>query len=879
MRWIAESWTRLRSIARRGEIETRLSEEIRFHIEQQTAKNVAAGMRADEARRHALIKFGAMEEIRESTRDEVRPALLEDAARDLRHGLRVLRRAPGFAAAALITLALGIGATSAIFSVVRTVMLEPLPYRDPDRLVTIWETNRGGQARNVIAPANFVAWRERAQTLAHLGMVEPASLPIMVDGQPLQASGGKMTSDVFLALGVQPAIGRAYTAAEDAGNTVIVLSHEFWQRRLSGRSDVLGLALATSGGPRTVIGVMPPEFTVVGQKADFLIPYAQTDEQLRAFSGRGSSYAIARLRDGVTMEQAFGEMRRIYADLEREQPQRNATRTVMMFHLQEQMVGDLRPAVIALVGAVALVLLVACVNVANLLLARSAARERELGLRSALGAKRGRLIRQMLMESLVLSFAGGLAGLAVAAWCHRGLLALVGDRIPIPRLDQVSLDLPVVAFTMLMSVVTGILFGLVPAFVSTGTSRDALREGGRHGGGRRLHRALSTLVIAEVALSLVLLAGAGLLMRSVVKLRSNDLGFRTDDVLTAAVPLPGTRYDLTQSGAFFRDALARIAAIPGVRDAAGATCLPVPFACIGTSFWRVDLPKPADGQLTSGQVRPITPNYFRTVGIPQIAGRDFTPSDTVDSAPVAIVSEELVRQQFPEGNPLGRRLRINVAHANGKNDVEWTVIGVVGNTKSSLDGPVRQTIFLPVTQRPAGGMTLFVRTARAPESIASSVTGIVHAMEPEAPVNVRTLEDVVGATIARPRAISLLVGVFALVALALAAVGVYGVMAYSVRERTQEIGIRMALGASALSVLRLVLGQALRLVVIGVVTGLAAAAALTRLIERLLYQVEPLDPWTFGATAVLLLAVATIASYVPARRGMRMAPIDALRTN
>ena len=879
MKWIAESWTRIRSMGRRGEIETRLSEEIRFHIEQQTAKNLAAGMPADEARRQALIKFGAMEEIRESTRDEIRPALLEDAARDLRHGVRVLRRAPGFTASALITLALGIGATSAIFSVVRTVMLEPLPYRDPDRIVTIWETNRGGAARNVIAPANFVAWRERVQTLAHLGMVGPGGLTIMLDGQPLQSSGGTATSDVFLALGVQPVMGRAYTAAEDAGNAVVVLSHEFWQRRLNGRSDVLGLTLATSGGPRTVIGVMPAEFTIVGQKVDFLIPYGQTDEQLRAFSGRGSSYAIARLRDGVTMEQAYGEMRRIFSDLEREQPQRNATRRVMMFHLQEQMVGDLRPAVIALVGAVALVLLVACVNVANLLLARSAARERELGLRSALGARRGRLIRQMLMESLVLSAAGGLAGLAVAAWCHRGLLALVGDRIPIPRLDQVSLDLPVVAFTLLVSLVTGVLFGLVPAFVSTATSRDALREGGRHGGGRRLHRALSTLVIAEVALSLVLLAGAGLLMRSVVKLRSNDLGFRTDNVLTADVPLPGTRYDLAQSGAFFRDALTRVAAVPGVREAAGATCLPVPFACIGTSFWRVDRAKPADGQLSSGQVRPITPNYFRTVGIPQIAGRDFAASDTVDAPPVAIVSEELVRQQYPEGNAVGRKLRINIAHANGKNDMEWTIVGVVGNTKSSLDGPVRQTIFLPVTQRPAGGMTLFVQTALAPESVASSVTGIVHGMEPEAPVIVRTLDDVVGSTIARPRAISLLVGVFALVALALAAVGVYGVMAYSVRERTQEIGIRMALGASGLSVLRLVLGQALRLVVIGVVTGLAAAALLTRLIERLLYQVEPLDPWTFSATAALLLAVATIASYVPARRGMRMAPIDALRTN
>ena len=551
----------------------------------------------------------------------------------------------------------------------------------------------------------------------------------------------------------------------------------------------------------------------------------------------------------------------------------------MLLSLQEQMVGELRPALLALVGAVVLVLFVACVNVANLLLARSAARERELGMRTALGAKRGRLVRQMLTESLLLAAVGGIAGLAVAALCHRGLLALVGDRIPIPRLDQVALDLPVVAFTMVTALATGIVFGLVPAFVSTSHASDAVREGGRHGGGRRLQRVLRTLVVAEVALSLVLLAGAGLLMRSLVKLQSVDLGFRPEGVLTVGVQLPATRYDLPQAGSFFRESLSRIAVLPGVQHAAGASCLPVPFACIGTSFWRVDQPKPADGEVATSQVRPITPEFFRTMGIPQVAGRDFSASDTVDSVPVAIVSEELVRQQFPDGSPLGRRLRINVEHANGRNDVEWMVVGVVGNIRSSLDGPVRQTIFIPRTQRPSDYMQFFVRTQLDPLSLATSVTGIVHSMEAEAPVDVRTLEDVVGGTIARPRAISVLLGVFALVALALAAVGVYGVVAYSVRERTQEIGVRMALGATATSVLRLVLGQALRLVSIGVAAGLLAAGVLTRLLERLLYDVEPLDPWTFAVTALVLLVVATVASYVPARRAMHIAPIDALRPN
>jgi putative ABC transport system permease protein len=879
MKWIVDGWRWARSFGRRHDLEDGLDDEMRFHIEQQTEKFRRTGMEPEQARRRALLKFGGLEGIKDSARDEIRPAIVEDSLRDLRHGLRVLRAAPGFTTAALLTLAVGIGATAAIFSVVRTVMLNPLPYREPERIVTVWETNRGGTSRNVIAPANFVAWRERTQMLEHLGMVGPTGTVALIDGQPARLTGLTVFFEVFRALDVQPALGRAYTAEEDIGGKdgVIVLSHEFWQGRLGGRRDVLDMTLITDGRPRTVIGVMPPGFTFVGQKADFLIPYGQTLDQLRAVSGRGNSYGIARLRDGVSFEQASGEMRRIYADLEKEVPQRNARRTVMVLSLQDQMVGDVRPALFALVGAVALVLLVACVNVANLLLARSTSRRREVGMRTALGAGRGRLVRQMLTESLLLAAAGGAGGLAVAALCHRGLLALVSDRIPVPRLDQMRLDLPIVAFTMLVALATGLVFGVLPAFVSTSHANDALRDGGRHGGGRRLHRALSLLVVAEVALALVLVAGAGLLMRSFVKLQSVDPGFRAEGVLTAAVPLPPMRYDAAKSGALFDDLLARIAALPGVQHAAGAACLPVPFGCIGTSFWRVDRPKPADGQLSSSHVRPITPGLFKVMGIPQMTGRDFAASDTADSTPVAIVSQELVRQQFPEGSPLGRRLRVNFDHANGRSDMEWTIVGIVGDTRSALDGPLRQTIYVPRTQRPGASLNIFVRTHQDPLLLAGSVTSIVRGMEPEAAVEVRTLEDVVGATIAQPRALSVLVGVFALVALALAAVGVYGVMAYSVRQRTQEIGVRMALGATAASVFRLVIGQALRLVLVGVAVGLVVAGALTRLIARLLFGIEPLDPWTFAATALVLLVVATIASYVPARRGMRMAPVEALR--
>jgi putative ABC transport system permease protein len=881
MRWISDAWRWIRSMGRQRALEGGLDDEIGFHLDHQAEKYRRAGMTPDEARRQALIRFGGREGIKEQTRDEIRPALLDDCLRDIRHGARMMRRTPGFTAAAIATLALGIGATSAIFGIVRTVMLEPLPYQHPDRIVGIWETNRGGAFRNVIAPANFVEWRERTRTLQYLGMVGPATLVVMIDGQPSAVEGLTFSYDAFRALGVQPALGRAYTESEDIGRNdrLIVLSHEFWQRRLGGRTDVLQLTLTVDGQPRGVIGVMPPGFTVAGQRADFLIPYGVSLEQLRAVRGRGSSYVVARLRDGVTFEQAYSEMKSIYAQLEREVPERNARRTVMMFPLHEQMIADVKPALLALIGAVVLVLLIACVNVANLLLARSATREREVGMRTALGARRERLVRQMLTESSMLAVCGGLAGLGVAAWLHRGLLALVSDRIPVPRLEQVSLDPPMVAFTIVVALTTGVVFGVVPAFVSTRRASEALRDGGRHGGGRHLHGVLRTLVVAEVALSLILLTGAGLLMRSFVKLRSVDLGFRAEGVLAADVQLPPSRYDLPRAGNLFREALSRISALPGTQDVAGASCLPVPFGCIGTSFWPVDRPKPGEGQLSSGQVRPVTAGLLKTLSIPIVAGRDFAESDTAESMPVAIVSQELVRQQFPDGNPLGRRLRVNVAHATGKDDVEWTIVGIASNIRSTLDGPVRQTIFIPFTQRPGFSMQILVRTHQDPMLLANSLTAAVHELDPEAPVRLRTLDDVVGGSVARPRAMSVLVGAFALVALLLAAVGVYGVMAYSVRERTQEIGVRMALGASAPSVFRLVLGQALRLVSIGVVAGLIASAALTRMLERLLFQVQPLDPWTFAGTAILLLAVAAVACYLPARRGMRLAPVEALRVN
>jgi putative ABC transport system permease protein len=795
--------------------------------------------------------------------------------------MRSFLRAPRFTVPALIALGLGIGATSAIFSVVRGVILRPLPYRDPDRIVAIWENRVDrNQSRNVIASANFVAWGERNKSFESLGMVGPSRQAIVIGGQPEEITGFFASAAALAALGTQPQIGRLFTPAEDleGNDSVILISHQFWETRLGSRADVLGSSLTTNGRARSVIGVMPPDFTIEGQRTTYMIPYGWTIERLRQAQGRGSSHAIARLRDGVSFEQANAEMKAIALQLQKEDPRRNTNWSVTLVPIHEQTVDQIRPALYVLGGAVLLVLLIACVNVANLLLARSTVRQRELGLRAALGAARGRLLRQMVTESLLLSIAGGVAGLALAAGFHRGLLALVADRIPVPRLDQVALDVPVQLFTLAVSIVTGVIFGVTPAVFATSSANESLREGGRHGGGPRARRALGTLVVAEVALSLVLLAGAGLLIRSFIALQNIDSGMRTDGVLTARVNLPPARYngDRAVSDAFDQ-MVTRIAAIPGVESAAGISFLPMSGPGIGTSFHRLDRPRPAPGELPSTEVRPVTPQFFKTMGIPLLAGRDISAADTATSPHVAVVGETLVKRQFPGEDPIGRRLNVFVGRQPGGMDVD--IVGVVGDIKmSSLDGETRPAVYIPHTQLSIGLMTLVTRTSLEPTSLVSGVTAAVRGVDPALPLaDVYTMDEVVGATLARPRTVSVLLTVFALIALVLAGVGVYGVMAYSVSQRTQEIGVRMALGATSDSVFRMVISQALRLVAIGLVVGMIAAAWLSQFLTTMLFQTQRFDPWTFVVTAAVLTLVAALAAYVPARRGTRVAPVEALR--
>jgi len=882
MRVLRGGWHRLRGALGFRETDGDLAEELESHIQLLTDEYVRRGMAPEEAHRRARIKFGNVESMKEGYRDQRGLPVVEAILQDTRFALRSFLRAPRFTVPAVIALALGIGATTAIFSIVRGVILKPLPYRDPERIVAIWESRLDlNVTRNVIAPPNFVAWRERSQSFERLGMVGPSRQNIVLNGQPEEVAGHLASADALAAFGTQPQLGRLYTPDEDLAGAepVMVITHEFWQNRLGGRGDVLGLLLIANGRPRTVIGVMPPDFTIEGLPGAYMIPYGWTVEGLRQALGRGSSHGIARLRDGVSFDEAYAEMRALMAQLAAEAPQRNTpNRSVTLVPIHEQTVDQIRPALSVLGGAVLLVLLIACVNVANLLLARSTVRQRELGLRSALGAARGRLVRQMLTESALLSLVGGAAGLALAVAFHRGLLTLVANRISVPRLDQVALDAPVALFTLALSLVTGLIFGVVPAVFAAGTTSDALRDGGRHGGGPRARLALGTLVVAEVALSLVLLAGAGLLIRSFIALQSVDPGMRTAGVLTARVTLSGQGYDTPQKmSGFYTDVISRVTEIPGVESAAAVSFLPMAGLGIGTDFYRADRPKPESAQMLGTAVKPVTPSFFKTMGVAQIAGRDFNELDTSDAPLVAIVSEALVRQQFRDEDPIGKRLVVSIGRDPAGMNVE--IVGVVRDiTMVRLDGTIGPAVYIPHTQLPIGLMTFVVRTSLDPTSLTPGIAAAVRAVDPAFPLgDVATMDAVVDATLARPRMVSALLTAFACIALMLAGVGVYGVMAYSVSQRTQEIGVRMALGASSRSMFRMLIGDALRLVTIGIAAGLVVAAWLSQFLTAMLFQTGRFDVISFAGTAMVLGLVAALASYVPARRGMRITPVEALR--
>ena len=803
---------------------------------------------------------------------------MDHLRQDLQYAFRRLLKNPGFTTIAVLTLALGIGANSAIFSVINAVLLRPLPFAESDRLVGIYQVWQG--RRQVMSPSNFLDLRAQTRTLENAAAIDSTEFTVTGAGDPLRTRGSEVSASFFEVLRARPLLGRGFAPGENepGKDKVVVLGHSLWQQRFGGRADVIGTSVIIDGTPRTIVGVMPRGFSYPAEQ-ELWVPLEYTGDFKDA---RGAWYlsAIARLKPGVTAEQAAGEIATLGQALVTAFPRENTDVGFTTFPLQEALVGDLRPALLLLLGAVGFVLLIACANVANLLLARAVVRETELAVRTALGAGRGRLVRQLLTESIVLGAAGGFAGLLIAFWGSDMLVSLQPDGIP--RLNEVAVDRNVVLFTAAVSLLTGIFFGAIPAAQMTrGGLATSLKEGGRgQMAARGSARMRGTLVVAEMALAVMLLAGAGLLIKSFGRLQSVNPGFRPEETLSFELSLPRTTYEEdAKIAGFFDQLLTRVETLPGVRSAGGVMGLPLSGMRFNISFNVQGRPEAPPGQTPSMEVRVVTPDYFRTLGIPLLRGRMFTDGDRPESPRVVVLSEAAVKKHFPNEDPIGKRIDMGWRKGKGEARAGGEVIGIVGNVKElGLDEEFPAEIYLPMRQWPVGRMAIVARAAVPPLSLATAVTNAVRELDPNLPVaNIRTVEDVVAESIAQPRFYMLLLAVFAAVALALAGIGIFGVMSYTVSQRTREIGIRMALGAPGGSVVSMVVAQAMVLAGVGLIVGLVAALALSRTMTTLLFELSPTDPGTFATVAGVLGFVAFLASYLPARRAARVDPIEALR--
>jgi putative ABC transport system permease protein len=787
----------------------------------------------------------------------------------------MLLKNPGFTAIAVLTLALGVGANTAIFSVVNTVLLQPLAYRDPDRLFMIWESNPSrGFPRDTPSPANFVDWRDQSKSFEAMAATADASMNLTGWGEPERLQGKRASAALFQILGVSPLLGRAFLPEEDqAGATrVVLLSYGLWQRRFGADPKLVGQALTLDGQTYTVVGVMPPQFQFPSREYEFWVPMAFSSQEA---GRRGSHYlgVVGRLKPGVSQEQAQSEMDTIAARLQQTYPQSNTGVGALMVPLREEVVGNIRLTLLVLLGAVGFVLLIACANVANLLLARAVARQREMAIRAALGAERVRIIRQLLTESVLLAALGGTVGLMLAYWGVSFLTTLVPNSLS--QAKQVTIDARVLGFTILISLVTGVVFGLAPALqTSKPALNETLKESGRSNAGGRQNLLRGLLVITEVALALVLLIGAGLLIKSFMRLRGLDIGFRPEGLLTMRVPLPQAKYPTRQHRvAFYDEALGRIRALPGVQSASVITSVPLTVRGGSNGFLIEGRPDLVDDKIPLANYRVIDADYFRTQGIPLLAGRTFTEQDNQNSEPVVIVSQNLAQKYWPGQDPLGKRIRMGEP---------WiTVVGVVQTVKNQLVGEPRPHLYIPYRQPHFNffpPQDLIVRTSGDPLSLAASVRREIWAIDKDQPIsNIQTMEQILSTAVEQPRFNMLLLAIFASIALILSSVGIYGVLSYSVTQRTQEIGIRLALGAQRRDILKTMVGEGMKLTLVGVVIGLGGAFALTRVLSSLVFGVSVTDLTTFVGIPLLLAGVALLASFIPARRATKVDPMVALR--
>ncbi|HEV2864460.1 MAG TPA: ABC transporter permease [Pyrinomonadaceae bacterium] len=802
---------------------------------------------------------------------------------DIRYAARVLAKSPGFTAVAVLALALGVGANTAIFSVVKGVLLSPLPYPEPERLVWVWESNAtNGILKEPASLPNYNDWRTQAQGFDGLAAFSKAALSLTAEGQePERIPSGVVSANFLDVLGVAPAQGRGFAPEENTPgqNRVVVLSHGLWQRRFGGDPKIVGRPITLNGNPYTVVGILPPSFRepVPGPRStwEMVIPLGFNFEQ----AGRRSDYlsVVGRLKRGVTPEQGRAELSAIAGRLAEQYPATNAGWGVMVLSLHERIVGDVERPLWLLMGVVGFLLLIACANVANLMLARSASRRQEIAIRTALGAGRWRIARQLLTESVLIALAGGAVGSLLAMWGTDALVALSPGNIP--RLSEVGLDWKVLGFALALSLATGLLFGLAPALLASSPNLSgSLKEGGGRGSteGSRGKRLRSALVVAEIALALVLLAGAGLMARSFAVLQHVDPGFKGDRVLTADLSLPAAKYkENPQVVNFFGQLAGRVAALPGVEKAAAVSALPLAGGVDMIAFSIEGRPEPPAEQVWDAEYRVVTPGYFETLSIPLIRGETITERHTADQPAVTVINETMARKFWPNEDPIGKRINLG----NPETSPWRTVIGVVRDTKhEGLDKEAYAQMYAPFAQFPRRSMTVVARTAGDPLGLVAGVRREVAAIDKDQPLsNALTMERVLADSVARQRFQMTLTLIFAGVGLLLAAVGIYGVVSYTVAQRTHEFGVRIALGAQGRDVLGLVVRHGIVLAAAGVGVGLLGSLLLARLLSSLLYGVSTSDPLTFAGVSLLLTGVALLACYVPARRATRVDPLTALR--
>ena len=813
---------------------------------------------------------------------------METLIQDIKFGMRMLLKSPSMSIVATIALALGIGANTAIFSVVNAVLLRPLPFPNPDSLVELYETNlQRGTVRGSHSYPNFFDIRSQNTVFERMSMYRSGDFIMTGRGEPVRLQGAIVTSDLLPLLGVAPALGRTFVADEDKGSDtgrVVILSHRLFQNRFGGDASILNQRITLDGIGFTVIGVMPPafEFPIQNEPVELwttIAGDAAGTDPITAQRGAHFLRVIARLKPNVTPEQAQGELNTIASRLEQQYPDTNTRRGLRLESALTALVGDVRPVLLILLGAVACVLLIACANVANLLLARATSRHKEMAVRAALGASRIRVIRQLLTESVLLSLVGGGVGLLLAVWWSDLLVAL--GKEDIPRAVQVGIDWRVLAFTLGVSIVTGVIFGLAPAFHSSKTDLvESLKDGGRGTSeGARRSRMRSILAVGELAVAVVLLVIAGLLIKSLWRLQNVNSGLQTENVMTFNLALPEAKYKAAQQARFFSDLQTRLESSPGVESASSIVPLPLSGERFGISF-QIEGREVAPKDEPSADFFIAGVGYFRTMGIPIVKGRDFEQRDQHGSPPVAIITEEFARQYFPNENPLGKRMQPGIStYDDEEHSPMREIVGVVADIRNrTLNAAPTPAYYVPQTQVPFSGMTMVVKTTNDPSGLVSGMTKEVAAIDADLPLfGVKTMREYLASSVAGPRFNTTLLSIFAGVALVLTLVGLYGVMSYSVAQRTNEIGIRLALGAQTRDVLWMIVKQGSKLIVLGLTLGLIGAFAATRLIESLLFGVTTKDPFTFAAAAVLLAVVALLACYIPAWRATKVDPLQALR--